>query len=78
MEMVLGRCMPCSCNHNDCCSLAVPFLSHPTSPLLLLLLQGAVLTDDNVRALRGSVLTLCRTLEHVESISADVSVWGLV
>ena len=37
-----------------------------------------MLTDDNVRALRGSVLTLCRTLEHVESISADVSVWGLI
>mmetsp|Transcript_26472 Transcript_26472/g.57755 ORF Transcript_26472/g.57755 Transcript_26472/m.57755 type:complete len:394 (+) Transcript_26472:321-1502(+) len=38
-------------------------------------LQGAVLTDDNVRALRQSVLTLCRTLEHVESISSDVSLF---
>lgn len=36
-------------------------------------LQGAVLTDDNVRALRGAVLTLCRTLEHVESLSADAA-----
>jgi len=38
-------------------------------------LQGAVLTDDNVRALRHSVMTLCRTLEHVESISSDVSLF---
>ncbi|GAX80213.1 hypothetical protein CEUSTIGMA_g7651.t1 [Chlamydomonas eustigma] len=38
-------------------------------------LQGAVLTEDNVRALRGSVVTLCRTLEHVESISSDVSLF---
>lgn len=36
-------------------------------------LQGEVLTDDNVKAIRQSVLTLCRTLEHVESISSDVS-----
>lgn len=34
--------------------------------------QSAVLTDENVRALRGSVTTLCRTLEHVESISSEV------
>eukprot|EP00879_Flechtneria_rotunda_P011844 GHRR01012371.1.p1 GENE.GHRR01012371.1~~GHRR01012371.1.p1 ORF type:complete len:310 (+),score=113.77 GHRR01012371.1:981-1910(+) len=39
-------------------------------------LQKAVLTDDNVRALRTAVLTLCKTLEHVESISADVSVFS--
>ncbi|KAG1663370.1 hypothetical protein FOA52_007107 [Chlamydomonas sp. UWO 241] len=38
-------------------------------------LQGAVLTDDNVKALRHSVMTLCRTLEHVESISSDVSLF---
>ncbi len=31
------------------------------------------MTDDNVKAIRQSVLTLCRTLEHVESISSDVS-----
>ena len=37
--------------------------------------QDAVLTEDNVKALRQSVLTLCRTLEHVENISADVSVF---
>mmetsp|Transcript_15119 Transcript_15119/g.26252 ORF Transcript_15119/g.26252 Transcript_15119/m.26252 type:complete len:433 (+) Transcript_15119:125-1423(+) len=36
-------------------------------------LQGAILTEDNVRALRTSVITLCRTLEHVESVSSDVS-----
>eukprot|EP00877_Chromochloris_zofingiensis_P010287 jgi/Chrzof1/5511/Cz16g05280.t1 len=35
-------------------------------------LQRAVLTDENVRALRTAVLTLCKTLEHVESISADL------
>lgn len=35
--------------------------------------QGAVLTDENVRALRAAVLTLCRTLEHVESMSGDIS-----
>lgn len=39
-------------------------------------LQKAVLTDDNVRALRSAVLTLCKTLEHVESISADVSTFS--
>lgn len=39
-------------------------------------LQGAILTDDNVKALRQSVLTLCRTLEHIESISSDVSVFS--
>jgi hypothetical protein len=39
-------------------------------------LQAAVLTDDNVRALRASVQTLCRTLEHVESISADVGTFS--
>ena len=35
--------------------------------------QSSVLTEDNVRALRSAVLTLCRTLEHVESISSDMS-----
>jgi hypothetical protein len=39
-------------------------------------LQKAVLTDDNVRALRSAVLTLCKVLEHVESISADVSTFS--
>lgn len=39
-------------------------------------LQTAVLTDENVRALRGSVQTLCRTLEHAESISADVGAFS--
>ncbi|GBF93100.1 hypothetical protein Rsub_05711 [Raphidocelis subcapitata] len=39
-------------------------------------LQAAVLTDDNVRALRASVQTLCRTLEHVESISADMGAFS--
>lgn len=39
-------------------------------------LQAAVLTDDNVRALRAAVQTLCRTLEHVESISADVGTFS--
>ncbi|KAG2441473.1 hypothetical protein HXX76_003095 [Chlamydomonas incerta] len=37
-------------------------------------LQSSVLTEDNVRALRQAVLTLCKTLDHVESISADVSI----
>lgn len=37
-------------------------------------LQGEVLTEDNVKALRQAVLTLCKTLDHVESISSDVSV----
>lgn len=32
-----------------------------------------MLTEDNVRALRAAVLTLCRTMEHVESVSADMS-----
>ena len=31
-----------------------------------------VLTEDNVVALRGSVKTLTKTLEHVEAISGDV------
>ena len=31
-----------------------------------------VLTDDNVSALRDSVVTLTKTLEHIESISGDV------
>jgi len=35
--------------------------------------QGAVLTEDNVRALRSAVLTLCRTMENVESVSSDMS-----
>lgn len=39
-------------------------------------LQAAVLTDENVRALRGSVQTLCRTLEHAESISADMGAFS--
>ncbi|KIZ05409.1 hypothetical protein MNEG_2544 [Monoraphidium neglectum] len=39
-------------------------------------LQAAVLTDDNVKALRSSVQTLCRTLEHVESISADMGAFS--
>lgn len=39
-------------------------------------LQREVLTDDNVRALRNAVLTLCKTLDHVESISSDVSVFA--
>lgn len=39
-------------------------------------LQKAVLTDDNVRALCSAVLTLCKVLENVESISADVSTFS--
>eukprot|EP00891_Asterochloris_glomerata_P002185 jgi/Astpho2/2185/Aster-03176 len=35
-------------------------------------LQTEVLTDDNVSALRDSVVTLTKTLEHIESISGDV------
>ncbi len=31
-----------------------------------------VLTEDNVDALRQSVMVLTRTLEHVEAISGDV------
>jgi hypothetical protein len=31
-----------------------------------------VLTPDNVDALRGSVKTLTKTLEHVEAISGDM------
>ena len=42
---------------------------HPT-------LQSSVMTDENVRALRQTVLTLCRTLEHVESISGDISAFS--
>jgi hypothetical protein len=40
-----------------------------------LTLQDAILTEDNVKALRTAVLTLCRTLEHVESVSSDVSMF---
>ncbi|KAF8056776.1 TGD2 [Scenedesmus sp. PABB004] len=50
-------------------------LTKEVTPLLQAL-QSAVLTDDNVRALRAAVMTLCKTLEHVESISADVSVFS--
>lgn len=32
-----------------------------------------VLTSENVRALRNSILTLTRTMEHIEGISGDVS-----
>ena len=32
-----------------------------------------VLTSDNVEALRDSVRTLTRTLDHIEAISGDVS-----
>jgi hypothetical protein len=39
-------------------------------------LQRAVLTPDNTRALRSAVQTLCRTLEHVESVAGDVSVFS--
>lgn len=39
-------------------------------------LQGEVLTDENVDALRSSITVLTRTLEHVEAISSDVG--GLV
>lgn len=39
-------------------------------------LQSCILTEDNVKALRGAVITLCRTLEHAESISSDVSVFS--
>ena len=33
-----------------------------------------VLTDDNVKALRESVVTLTRTLEHIEGITGDVGI----
>ena len=33
---------------------------------------GQVLTSDNVRALRDSIITLTRTMEHIEGISGDV------
>lgn len=35
-------------------------------------LQGEVLTEENVDALRGSITVLTRTLEHFEAISGDV------
>lgn len=35
-------------------------------------LQNEVLTQDNVDALRQSVLTLTKTLEHIESISGNI------
>jgi ABC-type transporter Mla subunit MlaD len=35
-------------------------------------LQRQVMTPENVRAARGAVLALCKTLQHVEGISADV------
>ena len=31
-----------------------------------------VLTDENVKALRDSVVTLTKTLEHIEGITGDV------
>ena len=31
-----------------------------------------VLTEDNVKALRESVLTLTKTLEHIEGITGDL------
>lgn len=31
-----------------------------------------VLTSENVRALRESIITLTRTMEHIEGISGDV------
>jgi hypothetical protein len=31
-----------------------------------------VLTEQNVKALRDSVLTLTKTLNHIESISGDI------
>ncbi|KAA6424956.1 MAG: ATP-binding cassette superfamily [Trebouxia sp. A1-2] len=37
-------------------------------------LQTEVLTDENVKALRESVVTLTRTLEHIEGITGDVGV----
>lgn len=55
--------------HVYCLPTHVP-LSHP-APVP----QSEVLTDDNIKALRQSVLTLCRTLEHVESIGSDVSLF---
>ena len=33
-----------------------------------------VLTEENVKALRESVVTLTRTLEHIEGITGDVGV----
>lgn len=38
----------------------------------LIVFTFQVLTEDNVEALRGSVKTLTKTLEHVEAISGDV------
>ncbi|CAL8471566.1 g11108 [Coccomyxa elongata] len=35
-------------------------------------LQNEVLTEDNVKALRESVLTLTKTLEHIEGITGDL------
>jgi len=35
-------------------------------------LQRQVMTDENIRSTRAAVLALCRTLQHVEGISADV------
>ena len=50
----------------QCDAVCVFFLSYPGAP------RAQVLTEENVRALRESVKTLTRTLEHVESISGDV------
>ena len=43
-------------------------------PLLLGLSSAyvQVLTSENVRALRESIITLTRTMEHIEGISGDV------
>jgi hypothetical protein len=35
-----------------------------------------VLTGDNTAALRGAVRALCKTLDHVESLSADAASLG--
>lgn len=63
-----GECLP-GCWHSAglpmrCC----PSCSVPETRAV----AAQVLTEENVRALRESVKTLTRTLEHVESISGDV------
>ena len=47
-------------------------VQHGICSVARLHIPAQVLTSENVRALRESIITLTRTMEHIEGISGDV------
>lgn len=66
------RILTLSCFHTGRISSEVFTQKLGEQDLTWELLTAQVLTTDNVKALRDSVLTLTKTLQHIEGITGDL------